>query len=90
MLYKCLECEHKISADAWRCPNCGKEDAGALAKHVHDHLERDRLDPGWEEREQKAKAALKKKERNYLYMSIGFASIFSFLLLAFAFRSCSH
>jgi hypothetical protein len=31
MLYECIECNHKISISAWRCPNCGAEDAGSRA-----------------------------------------------------------
>jgi len=31
VLYNCVECDHKISGDAWRCPNCGTSEAGSRA-----------------------------------------------------------
>lgn len=58
MLYECPECQHLISADAWRCPNCGSKDAGEIAKGVYDECQhqlweaaKDRNDPGWRSRE---------------------------------------
>lgn len=64
MLYECIECKHKISADAWRCPNCGCKDAGELAELHYLSRERakwefelDRKDPGWRERRAAAWAA---------------------------------
>ena len=32
MLYKCVECDHEISDNAYRCPNCGTSDAGERAR----------------------------------------------------------
>ncbi len=58
MLYPCAECGHQISSETWRCPNCGREDAGSTAKSVYlDALLREmgceeaRTDPSWMERE---------------------------------------
>lgn len=59
-LYECVECNHKISDDAWRCPNCGCKDAGKLAESSYtrkmEYLlneQRDKAEPGWREREAK-------------------------------------
>jgi len=57
MLYECLECNHKISVSASRCPNCGAEDAGSIAHGVAWDREQ-------REREQERKREEQERERD--------------------------
>jgi Flp pilus assembly protein TadB len=75
MLYKCVECNHEIADDAWRCPHCGTNDAGARAsaaksqyeayearqRQLKAEAERDKTDPGWREREEQTRIAQQEK-----------------------------
>lgn len=69
MYSECSTCDHKISWDAYRCPNCGEPDAGKYARWRYEReeqeqrdLERDRVDPGWRERESAARNAKEQAE----------------------------
>jgi hypothetical protein len=75
MLYKCLECDHEISVDAGRCPNCGAEDAGLRARSRAWELEactkqaeRDQKEPGWQERE--AREVRREVRRSGVHMGV--------------------
>jgi hypothetical protein len=71
-----MECDHGISSSAYRCPNCGAENAGERAYEFHiwkldrEHQEREKVlnaaDPGRRERlekEETVRLALLEREK---------------------------